>query len=49
LPRKKLKKMGGGVPVIGFGSPDMKMGNIYEMSLKASGKRSITVNAVVVE
>jgi hypothetical protein len=37
------------VPVIGFGSPDEEMGDIYEVPLKASGKRSITVNAVAVE
>jgi hypothetical protein len=47
--RRKLKKIGSGVPVIGFGSPDVEIGDVYEVPLKASGKRSITVNAVAVE
>jgi hypothetical protein len=41
--------MGSGIPVIGFGSPNVEVGNMYEVPLKASGKRSITVNALEVE
>jgi hypothetical protein len=40
---------GSGVAVIGFGSPAVEVGDIYKVPLKASGKRSIMVNTVVVE
>ncbi len=46
--RRKLKKIGSDIPVIGFGSRDAELGNLYEMPLKASGKRQITLCAVVV-
>jgi hypothetical protein len=35
--------------VIGFGSPDVEIGYLYEVPLKASGRRSITVKAVMLE
>ncbi len=41
--------MGRRVPVIRFGSPNVEMGDIYKVSHEASDKRSITVNAMVVE
>jgi hypothetical protein len=41
--RKKLKKVGFTVPVIGFGSPEAEMGELYEVLLKASGKMNITI------
>ncbi len=47
--RKKLKKVGVAVPVIGFGSPEPVMGELYEVPLRASGKRDITIKAVAVE
>jgi hypothetical protein len=34
--RKKLRKVGVTVPVIGFGSPVAEMGKMYEVALKAS-------------
>jgi hypothetical protein len=42
-------KVGRGVAVIWFGSPAVEVGDVYKVHLKASGKRSITVNTVVVE
>jgi hypothetical protein len=47
--RKKLKKVGFTVPVIGFGSPEPVMGELYEVPLRASGKRDIIIKAVAVE
>ncbi len=47
--RKKLKKVGFTVLVIGFGSPEPEMGELYEVPLKVSGKREITIKAVAVE
>jgi hypothetical protein len=47
--RKKLKKVGFTVPVIGFGSLEPVMGELYEVPLRASGKRDITIKAVAVE
>jgi hypothetical protein len=46
---RKLKKVGSGVPVIGFGSPDVEVGDVFKELLKSSGKKSITVNVVVME
>jgi hypothetical protein len=45
---RKLKKIGCSIPVIGFGIPNVEVGNLYEVPLQASGKRKITVNAMVV-
>jgi hypothetical protein len=45
--RRKLKNLGGRVPVIGFASPYVGMGAVYEVPLNSTGKRSITVNPVV--
>jgi hypothetical protein len=36
--RRKLEKVGDGVPVIGFGSPVVEVGDVYEVPLKASSK-----------
>jgi hypothetical protein len=47
--KKRLKKVGVAVPVIGFGSPEPVMGEMYEIPLRASGKRDITIKAVAVE
>jgi hypothetical protein len=47
--RKRLKKVGFAVPVIGFGSPEPVMGELYEVPLRASGKRDITIKAEAVE
>ncbi len=47
--RKKLKKVGFTVPVIGFGSPEPEMGELYEVPLRASGKREVIIRAVAVE
>jgi hypothetical protein len=44
-----LKKVGFAVLVIGFGSPEPVMGELYEVPLRASGKRDITIKAVAVE
>jgi hypothetical protein len=46
--RKKLKKLGSNIPVVSFGSPDTKMGDLYEVPLRASGRRRISVCAVSV-
>ncbi len=35
-------------PVIDFGSPEVVMGDLHEVPLKASGKRQITLCAIVV-
>ncbi len=47
--QKKLKKVGFTVPVTGFGSPEPVMGELYEVPLRASGKRDIVIKAVAVE
>jgi hypothetical protein len=47
--KKKLKKVSFTVPVIGFGRPEAEMGELYEVPLKASGKRNITIRAEAVE
>ncbi len=47
--RKKQKKVGFTVPVIGFGSLEPVMGELYEVPLWASGKRDIVIKAVAVE
>jgi hypothetical protein len=47
--KKRLKKVGVAVPVIGFGSPEPVMGELYEVPLRASGKRDIIIKAVAVE
>jgi hypothetical protein len=47
--REKLQKVGVTVPVIGFGSPEAEMGEMFKVPLRASGKRNITIRAVVVE
>ncbi len=41
--------MGSVVPVIGFGSPDVEAGDVYEVPHNASRKRCIMVSAVAVE
>jgi hypothetical protein len=46
--RKKLKKIGSQFPVISFCSPDVEIGDLYEVLLRASGKRLVTVNAIMV-
>jgi hypothetical protein len=47
--RKKLRKVGFTVPVIGFGGPEPEMGELYEVPLRASGKRDSVIRAVAVE
>jgi hypothetical protein len=47
--RKKLKKVGFKVPVIGFSSPEPEMGELYEVPLRANGKREVIIRAVAVE
>jgi hypothetical protein len=47
--RTKLKKVGVTIPVIDFGSPEPEMGELYEVSLRASGKREIVISAVAVK
>jgi hypothetical protein len=47
--RKKLRKVSFTVPVIGFGSPKPEMGELYEVPLRASGKREVIIRAVAVE
>jgi hypothetical protein len=47
--RRKHKKVGSGFPLIGFGSSDVKVGDVCKVPLKASSKRSITVIVVAVE
>ncbi len=42
--RMCLKKNRSGYPVIGFGSPEVTMGDLYKVLLRASGKRKITVD-----
>jgi hypothetical protein len=44
--RMRLKKNRSGCPAIGFGSSTVKMGDLYEVLLKASWKRKITMSAV---
>jgi hypothetical protein len=46
---RKLKKVGFAVPVIGFGSTEPVMGELYEVPLRASSKWDITIKAVAVE
>jgi hypothetical protein len=43
--RRRLKKISIVIPVIGFCSPDVEIGNLFKVPLKASGKRQITVCA----
>jgi hypothetical protein len=47
--RKKLRKVGFTVPVIGFGSPKPEMGELYEVPLRTSSKKEVIIQAVVVE
>jgi hypothetical protein len=47
--RKKLKKVSFKVPVIGFSGPELEMGELYEVPLRASGKWVVTVRAVAME
>jgi hypothetical protein len=48
--RRRLKKISTGIPVIGFreSSPDVEIGNLYKVPLKASDKRQIPVCAMAV-
>jgi hypothetical protein len=48
IARKKLKKVGITVPVIGFGSLKPEMGKMLEVPLRVSGKRDITIRVVAV-
>jgi hypothetical protein len=47
--RKKLKKVSFTIPVISFGSPEPEVGELYEVPLRACGKRNITIKAVAVK
>ncbi len=47
--RKKLRKVGFTVPVIGFGSPKPEMGELYEVPLRTSSKKEVILQAVGVE
>jgi hypothetical protein len=47
--RKKLKKVGFTVPVVGFGSPEPEMGELYEGPLRTSGKREVIIKTVAGE
>jgi hypothetical protein len=46
--KRKLKKIGSGFSVIFFDSPELEMGNLYEVLPKPSGKQQIMVCAVSV-
>ncbi len=43
--RMRLKKIGSGYQVIGFGHLEAMIGDLYEVLLRAFGKRKVTVNA----
>jgi hypothetical protein len=47
--RRKLKKVGFTVPVIGFGSPEPEMGELFEVPLRTSGKKEVIIQTVAVE
>ncbi len=44
--RRKLKKVSATILVIGFGSPEAKVGELYEVPHKARGKGNICIRAV---